>query len=312
MDELDGTIDVRVYAGRTRSCNDLKLDLRHNKSGFYNITAPELNNGQPLEVWCDMETDEGGYTYYPVNDGISTNRENMNDTCKELGLEIVVWRTKRHMHAMLHKYGTKYFTTAPGIYGHNAAGQSFAKYSMTSVTPEVAQKWRAVDGGAWFLRGSPYPQPSGNYEDGCWLGITGFNPLRFNDDGCNFYTGNHYVCSTNDKGGPGVLQQMNQTRIGANDVYPPSDAPGTYTIVYRASDKHGLDAKPVHRTVEVRDTRKPTIHFTPFQTGDEEITVLPALTQPYDETALIELVNNETAPASCSLANFLPGITRKP
>ena len=284
-DELDGHIDVRTYGGSRRSCNDIRQFTPDAKSGFYTVTSDNVNGGLPLDVWCDMETDGGGYTYYKIDNGKPTYRFDDPNSCTAMGLQLAVWRTEDHMHAMLHKYGTKFFATAPGIYGKSGtSGQSFSRYAMFSGEPQTSQWWKSIDGGSWFIRGTPFAQPNGDYTDGCWLGIFGFNPVRVNDDLCLYSTGPQYICSMNDKGGPGVLPTLMDSAVkvasavdvGANtgpqDVaavsdgkrFPPPE-PGNYTIVYQATDKHGLDASPRARMVKVRDTIEPTMTITGFR-----------------------------------------------
>ena len=279
-DDLDKDITVRTYGGSRRSCNDINQFTPGAQSGIYTVTSDEVNGGEALDVWCDMETDGGGYTYYPIMDGKATTRYDQANSCTEMGLQLAVWRTEAHMHAMLHRYGTKYFAAVPGVYGKaGTSGHSFSKYSMFSSEPEVNKYWRAIDTGSWFIRGTPFAQPNGDYTDGCWLGIFGFNPTRVNDDQCLYSTGTHYVCSTNDKGGPGVLPVLMTSAVtvaSAVDMaagralpatakrFPPAE-PGNYTIVYQATDKHGLDATPKSRMVKVRDTINPTMVLTGFR-----------------------------------------------
>lgn len=279
-DLLDGEIAVRTYGvSQWRSCNDIKMFKPQSTSGWYEIEAKEINGGQKLSVWCDMETDGGGYTYYPIDGdgGISTSRYDAANNCTALGLQLAVWRTKAHMHAMLHKYGTQYFATVPGVYGTGveAGHKSFSRYAMYSTNPEVESYWHAIDGGSWFMRDTPFAQPNGDYTDGCWLGVYGLNPLLFNDDECKYETGPNYVCSTNDKGGPGVLHKMENIEVNVEGLaqtstgkrYPPA-VPGDYTVVYQATDKHGLDAVPKTRRVNIRDTILPEITVVPFAGGN--------------------------------------------
>ena len=278
-DLLDGEVRVRTYGvSQFRSCNDIRMFKPQSISDWYYIEAKEINGGQPLKVWCDMETDGGGYTYYPIdNNGVSTNRYDTENNCTALGLQLAVWRTKAHMHAMLHRFGTQYFATVPGVYGTGVEAQhkSFSRYAMYSTNPEVENYWHAVDGGSWFIRDTPFGQPNGDYTDGCWLGVYGLNPLLFNDDQCKYETGPNYVCSTNDKGGPGVLHKMENIEVNVEggaytatgERYPPK-VPGEYTVVYQATDKHGLDAEPRTRLVNVLDTISPEITVVPFAGGN--------------------------------------------
>ena len=62
-----------------RSCREiLEADntaRSSSEAGFYTIRTPATDaDGGSLEVYCDMSTDGGGYTYYEVNDGVSVSR----------------------------------------------------------------------------------------------------------------------------------------------------------------------------------------------------------------------------------------------
>ncbi|MBT9556815.1 MAG: hypothetical protein IV100_12345, partial [Myxococcales bacterium] len=169
-------------------------------SGYY-ITAPL---GQVIEVTCDMTTEGGGYTYFPVASGKSSSRYTDDDTCKDYGLAMAVPRSQAHWTSMVGFFGTTYFNVAPGIYG-TAAG-NYTNCAMRDPTYYGAgscSNWNAVDGGRWWLRDTNYGEPNGDYTPGCWLalGMWGtVNPasLAFNDGGCGYST-TKYICSTNDK-----------------------------------------------------------------------------------------------------------------
>lgn len=67
----------------------------------------------------------------------------------------------------------------------------------------VANSWQASDGGNWWLRDTPNsPQPSGDYEANCLIGMSVESvvgpDLNVNDNFCYYPTGPYYVCSTND------------------------------------------------------------------------------------------------------------------
>jgi hypothetical protein len=150
-----------------------------------------------IEVTCDMGTEGGGYTYYPVSGGISTNRYTDNNTCKNLGMDIVYPRSKDHWQSMINRFGTSYFPFIPGVYKSSSGGN----YTGCAMNSSGCSGWRVGDGGRWFLRSSAYSEPNGDYEANCWLGtrdVGNPNDITFNDGNCQ-YGGSSYICSTNDK-----------------------------------------------------------------------------------------------------------------
>lgn len=140
-------------------------------SGNYNID-PDLNaSTATLSVYCDMATDGGGYTYYPVASGLATRQYTDNDSCKAVGLNMVIPRTKAHWLAMVARYDTSYFAAIPGIY-NTVSSTSYTTCIMRDPTAygSGCSGWRALDGGKWWLRDSTFSEPNGDYTAGGWLG----------------------------------------------------------------------------------------------------------------------------------------------
>ena len=58
--------------------------------GTYTIDPDGAGGNAPVEVYCDMTTDGGGYTFYPVESGgISTSRFDQANSCQAVGLELI-------------------------------------------------------------------------------------------------------------------------------------------------------------------------------------------------------------------------------
>lgn len=183
------------------SCKAIKDAMPSATDGDYTIDPDGGGSAAPLTVFCDMTTDGGGYTYYPIKSGgISTTRYDQQNSCTAVGLKMVVARTKAHMTAMWSKYGASYFATVPGVYG--LAAGNYTSCVMNSKNTTCGANWRAIDGGAWWARDTTYGEPNGDYTPGCWLGGGGLydnGQMTFNDLNCGYSTGATYLCSDNAK-----------------------------------------------------------------------------------------------------------------
>ncbi|NDK10015.1 hypothetical protein GW846_04495 [Candidatus Gracilibacteria bacterium] len=170
-----------------------------NKNGEYVI---KTKSDDILKVYCDMTTDNGGYTMYPIVNGIRSFRSTDNNSCKEVGMDMLVPRTKDLFAYVIQRYGSSYFRVMPGIFKPTNGGN----YTSVAMNSETAPDWKAVDGGKWWLRDTPYTEPSGDYTANCWLqvrSVSDINNITINDAGvgsCNsLYFTESYICSTNDK-----------------------------------------------------------------------------------------------------------------
>jgi len=91
-------------------------------SGYYYITAKEKDRRtkkwgkKKLKVWCDMESDGGGYTMLPITNGLLTSKNTEPNSCARFGMQMAVPRSKAHFRAMLLAFGRKYFKVVPGVY----------------------------------------------------------------------------------------------------------------------------------------------------------------------------------------------------
>ena len=161
-------------------------------SGTYTIYP---NGSKPVDAYCDMETDGGGYDSYLVTGGAHTSRNTDFNSCP-WGMDIVVPRTQAHWDSLIATHGASNFHFVPGIFG-SVPGD----YTSDVMNSDSVSNWHAIDNGTWWLRDTPHSEPSGDYEAGCWMGsldLADTSNITFNDDNCN-YGSSTYICSTNTK-----------------------------------------------------------------------------------------------------------------
>eukprot|EP00937_MAST-01D_sp_MAST-1D-sp2_P008136 g8136.t1 len=289
------TVNVaRAFISRT-SCLEIKNDCDSQPStfgtcpsGYYYITVfpKHATNGTRLRVYCDMETDDGGYTMYAVKDGKRTYSHNDSNTCEDMGMQMVVPRTEAHFRFMLDpdgEFGPTYFAHVPGVYG--TAPKNLTGSPMRSGDGgDVDATWHAVDGGSWWLRDSPYwlaPGYKPGYKPYCWLlmetrgsqvdGQFTIDDLKFTDRGnadgigCPVSVTN-YICSTNDhcegdQTCPGVAGRPDGVQlIDTPGIFHEDAETGVYVIKYHVRDSaDNQECNATQRTVIVKDTMKPQI-----------------------------------------------------
>lgn len=155
------------------------------------------NNNSAIEVECDMQTENGGYTYYAIDNGISSRAFTDNNSCNALGMDLVFPRSQAHWDSMLARFDLSYFSTVPGVFKNSDGGN----YTDCAMRSGGCGDWQVGDGGRWWLRDTNFSEPSGDYSANCWLSaysVFPTNDIQFNDANCQYST-TKYICSTNDK-----------------------------------------------------------------------------------------------------------------
>jgi len=195
-------------------------------SGYYYIKSDSIKSQttNPIRMYVDMETEGGGYDFYPIQNGNSVNQVTDNNSGKELGLDLVYPRSKEHWIAMtdfvadvLGESGSnfdRYFETAYAVHrdSQSVSGGDYTNYIMRD--PDYyesgAPDWKVPDGGRWWLRDTTFDEPNGDYGYHTLLGINAQGrytieedydgrDLRFNDLDNGYTTGGYYLVSTNQK-----------------------------------------------------------------------------------------------------------------
>ena len=211
------------------SGEQLHADFPNLPSGWYWIKSASMTaaNATAKEMYVDMVEDGGGYDFYFITNGPSVSTVTETNGGTDLGLDLVMPRSKGHWKAMSNavlaaiaagKAGGgqyfEYFKTTYGIYRNTPAG--WMSYTSKIMRHESyggttnASDWRVKDGGRWWLRDATHSEPSGDYTLNALLGLSALgstvfpNPydnsnIRFNDANSIYSTGNYYMVSTNTK-----------------------------------------------------------------------------------------------------------------
>ncbi|KAK8745930.1 hypothetical protein OTU49_000119 [Cherax quadricarinatus] len=190
-------------AARPRDCAD-HLIRGSTTSGIYEVYPFTCTCSQPVKVWCDMETDGGGWTVF-LNRQKQTTQENFNRTWAEykegfgnlsgeyyLGNEFLYKLTARQDFAFrldleYQTSGNKYYTYSNvrvdneasryrlTSHGHSSGTVSsncfhlgyygFTTYDNYNVN-SIGNCSSAIGGGWWYYSGCLYGNPTSSYNQG--------------------------------------------------------------------------------------------------------------------------------------------------
>ena len=187
-------------------CADLGTDL---PSGTYTIT---VNNGDPIDVYCDFDGDEP-YTFYKVTNGVQTYNSVTANSCHDVGMDIWIPRSHSHLQraaAYVESYGGSANSdlqpvgvTRPANGCGTCTGTAM-NYDAILAASGLYTDWQALDGGTWFLRSSTYNEPNGDYSSNVWLGGLNYlsstmasTSMTFNDITNGYSSGTTYMCAPN-------------------------------------------------------------------------------------------------------------------
>ena len=195
------------------SCRNIQIRTPSSPPGWYYIST---SNVASLKVWCDMTTDGGAaYTIFPCENCVSVSKTTDRNGCADYGLSMITPRTQNHWISMINFVNVTlgasvdyYFLAIPGISKPtdgltpcNGGGSGIMTYASCS---GVANSWRAIDGGPWWLRGSTDSALEASYIANCLMGMKQVNlsvvalNIVASAGGCSYFTGSQYLCSTND------------------------------------------------------------------------------------------------------------------
>ena len=212
-DDRDGCVDGCVLA---TSCKVVKAASPGATSGIYKIWP--WGADFQVQVFCDMETDGGGYTFLKVDVATGPNSPKLTamqaeQECVKRGLHLLVPRTAAHA-AAAYKVAT---TANVAPLGGGGVEVDPAYMSMLAIFPNMVgqscvgapfnhaacPEWRALDKGPFWVSGVGLPgQPSTKNCAGCslyyeWEGdgsIANYIVLDFGG-----WTSHRFLCDAGDK-----------------------------------------------------------------------------------------------------------------
>ncbi len=197
-DSLDIATGCLSTCKQAKSCLEIIDDTPGAPTGAYKV-SPETYEGEPLDVWCEMEIDGGGYTFLKYTEGVSVTAAKAEVTCAGLGMRLFVPRSPEHL-AKSWEVAT---TDNVMWYGEGISGVGDEFVSFFGIYPvEVGTscpdmpfnsvdcpEWAANDGEAYFISAASQEdgEPSTNSCVGCSAGIfwnpdgtlLGYQALKF-------------------------------------------------------------------------------------------------------------------------------------
>jgi hypothetical protein len=188
------------------SCRALKA-AGFQASGNYTIDPDGVGPVPSQQVFCDMTTDGGGYTFLKISRGFNVQDTDAENDCISRGMRLLIPRTQAHLRAAvaLARNGavgpdaTDEYVFMLGVYplfdGATCNGQP-----MNSGNPSC--QWDASDGGAYFLHNNTFfGEPNGDNCTTCsmtYFGYDGLGDLSTFNDGFHAVA-TRYICAVNDK-----------------------------------------------------------------------------------------------------------------
>lgn len=203
VDLADGCMDNCVIPA---SCLTLITYDDTLMDGDYQI-VPEGYNGEPIPVWCDMTTDDGGYTFLKIDAGAQTYAAQAETECASFGMQLWIPRSEAHKNSgwVIANDGNIGSGSSPdfmrilGIYP-NFDGATCANQSMNSSNPGCG--WDASDDGPWFVHDvNNISEPNGDNSTtgSMYYQWTDGQIQWHNDIGGIGYASNYFMCDVGDK-----------------------------------------------------------------------------------------------------------------
>jgi hypothetical protein len=161
-----------------------------------------------LEVWCDMTTHDGAFSFFKVKLGSPVSAATAEAICADYGMQLFIPRSAQHLAsafavATSDGFGpdaTAEYLRILGIYP-NAAGAACANQAFNS--GNTGCNWKAADGGAfWVSNRTDIGQPNGNNDlDGSMSYTFDANGavVAYDDVTGAGYTSDRFMCDLGDR-----------------------------------------------------------------------------------------------------------------
>ncbi len=199
------------------SCRQLHLSAPSLPSGMYMIDPDGIGPKPASLVYCDMVTDGGGYTWVQINDPtLAADQTAYQTACANLGMEVVVPRTKAHAISMAAQLGGtlpslyNIYPNANGAQGidnwHGTCQGANCTFWMTDDTSFNGAGTGNVQCTGFEPNGDNntanmiYHYPNGTINDPCGSSVAPGVPGYWNDANNIVGIQGSVVCSTNDYG----------------------------------------------------------------------------------------------------------------
>jgi len=202
-DLADGCLDNCVV---TASCLTLIEYDDALPDGAYRIKPPGYN-GMPFEVWCDMSSDGGGYTFLKIDAGGQTFAPQAEAECASWGMQLWIPRSVEHKNAGwqiandgdVAPGGHPDYMRILGIYP-NFNGATCQSQPMNSNNQNC--QWDASDDGPWYVHNVNHiaePNGDNNVNQSMYYTWQGNGEIQMYNDIPQGYSSQYFMCDVADK-----------------------------------------------------------------------------------------------------------------